>query len=77
MPRTDGSAPGSDAAQAVEGKRFSQLIKPAEKPKRPAKYRPMGRISLAWEPDFASVRAALGLPPEASDASDRSGDGRR
>ena len=62
MPRTDGSAPGSDAAQAVEGKRFSQLIKPAEKPKRPAKYRPMGRISLAWEPDFAHGFPILSAP---------------
>jgi hypothetical protein len=65
------------AAASVGGKRFAQVLKPAEKPKRPAKYRPMGRMSLAWEPEFASVRAALGLPPEASDASDRSGDGRR
>jgi hypothetical protein len=71
MPRsTDGGA------ERPAGRGFAAVVKPAEKPKRPARYRPMGRVSLAWEPDFKNVRAALGLPPEASDVSDRSGDGR-
>lgn len=56
--------------------RLADTLKSAEKPQRPAKYRPMSRISLAWSPDFVNVRAALNLPPEAKDGSDRSGDGR-
>jgi len=65
---------GADTPVGPRG-RFAEVLKPAEKPKRPAKYHPMRRVSLAWSPDFANVRAALSLPPEAKDVSDRSGDG--
>jgi hypothetical protein len=73
MPR---EGDGGSAPAVTGGKRFSEILKPAEKQKRPSKYLPMRRMSLAWEPDFASVRAALNLPPEAKDVGDRSGDGR-
>jgi len=70
MPRTISNV------EPTAGRRFADVVKPVEKPKRPDRFRPMGRVSLAWEPDFKKVRAALSLPPEAPDASDRSGDGR-
>ena len=67
---------GVGAPEVGAGKRFSDNLKSAEKPKRPARFRPMTRVSLAWSPDFAKVRAALNLPPEDADGADSSRDGR-
>jgi hypothetical protein len=72
MPR----AAADSGTARIADRGFASVVKPTEKPKRPDKFRPMGRVSLAWEPDFRKVRAALGLPPEVSDGSDRSGNGR-
>ncbi len=58
------------------GKRFSDVLKPAEKPERPAKHYPMRRMSLDWSPDFATVRAALTCAsPEESDGADKNRNG--